>query len=159
VKVNVDAGRSVRDCWARMALIVRTSHGRVELSWNKGLGITRSAHVAELEALRYAMEFVRDSGYRRVWFEVDAREVVKEIITGTWSADVTPIHRDICAIRASFDRFQITAIARDANMAAHVLASHALKDSPREDWGNFDTAVAGSVALVFLDLDSMLVIL
>ncbi|PKA46284.1 Putative ribonuclease H protein [Apostasia shenzhenica] len=124
LKINFDG--AVRKEGAAIGALIRNSEG--QLLHAKGTFLsTQAINIAELHAAFLAADLVKPwiSKFQGVWFEGDSEHTIQQLqsaVQRPYQASTSEFH-DFLSVLASFQHFKISHVYRQANMAAHYVAS------------------------------------
>ena len=127
VTVNVDGGARGNPGPAAIAAVAATPDG--ELFERRGEAIGRATNnVAEYRALLLGIELARSLGAREVELIGDSQLVVRQV-KGEYrvkDAGLKPLHAEVRAALAGFDRWSIRDVRREQNAEADRLVNETL---------------------------------
>jgi ribonuclease HI len=125
--VNVDGGARGNPGPAAIAAVASTRDGDVVESRGEAIG-TATNNVAEYRALLLGIELAREHGAAEVELIGDSELIVKQV-KGEYrvkDAGLRPLHAQVKAALAGFDRWSIRHVRREHNAAADALVNETL---------------------------------
>ncbi|KAL0329269.1 UNVERIFIED_CONTAM: hypothetical protein Sradi_4913600 [Sesamum radiatum] len=123
-KLNTDEASKGNPSISGVGGILRDYLGRVIFAFQEPLG-TNTKHQAELSTLHRGLEICRNKGFRNIWIETDAKEIIMFLSSprqGAWNVQNT-LQR-IWNIQSQME-CRISHIFREDNQAADFLANQA----------------------------------
>jgi hypothetical protein len=128
VKVNTDAGFCPLSVRASTGVVIRDDTGKVFLTAWKSLGHCASPEEAEAEAYLQGVRLVAEWVGKPMYAELDCLSLVRVVqveheARSTWAGVIYEIKR----VGNLLPDCRYTHVCREANMVAHMLASHALR--------------------------------
>ncbi|KAJ1419855.1 Ribonuclease H-like superfamily [Sesbania bispinosa] len=133
LKCNTDAAYVHSRAMGAASMVFRDREGFLEFSSAKKVA-TSSALIAEGLALREAMNIAINLGMQRVIFESDCLQLVSACREEGDSGKLMPILTDIFNLKNQFQACGFTLVHRDGNVAAHSVATLALRDRLPLNW-------------------------
>lgn len=135
IKVNVDATINERDDRIGLGMVVRDASGSVLLAASQSKWPFISVERAELEALLWAVDFIKDRGWHHVVMEGDAQYVIHALQRKSNRSFHNQIIVDnILASVSAIDHLSFSFCYREANSVAHRLAKWALSSVCSNVW-------------------------
>lgn len=127
VVVNVDGGARGNPGPAAIGAVVATPEGDVLAERSERIGIATN-NVAEYRALIEGIALAAEQGARELELVGDSELVVKQV-RGEYrvkDAGLKPLHAEVKAALAGFDRWEIRHVRREHNKRADELVNEAL---------------------------------
>ena len=127
VVINVDGGARGNPGPAAIAAVVSTPGGEVLEERGERIGVATN-NVAEYRALLLGIERARDHGAAEVELVGDSELVVRQV-RGEYrvkDAGLKPLHAQVRAALAGFERWSIRHVRREQNAAADRLVNEVL---------------------------------
>jgi ribonuclease HI len=127
VVVHVDGGARGNPGPAAIAAVVSDPHGQVIAERGKAIGRATN-NVAEYRALLLGIELARELDAREVELVGDSELIVKQVkgVYRVKNADLQPLHAEVRAALADFDRWAIRHVRREKNAEADRLVNETL---------------------------------
>jgi ribonuclease HI len=125
--VNVDGGARGNPGPAAIAAVASTADGEVLESRGEAIGVATN-NVAEYRALLLGIDLARQHGAGEVELVGDSELIVKQV-KGEYrvkDAGLKPLHAQVKAALAGFDRWSIRHVRREHNAAADALVNETL---------------------------------
>ncbi|XP_024177882.1 uncharacterized protein LOC112183776 [Rosa chinensis] len=135
VKINVDGAYQVESRRGGVGCVIRDSDGSFVARQARPYTLLTSPFHVELLALRDGLFLAQTLQQDEVIFESDCALLVQAIQSPTY--DLSTMHILIGEVRTLLQThpgFSLTHVNREANVVAHLLASHALRTSDSQMW-------------------------
>lgn len=137
VKINVDATVNMRDDKLGAGMVARNDSGNVLIAASKTMWPFSSVERAELEAIQWTMEIIKEHQWNNVIVEGDAQNVIKALqrrLNRSFHNQV--IADNIVAASADIEHVSFSFCFREDNNVAHRLAKWASSSVCSSVWLN-----------------------
>jgi ribonuclease HI len=125
VKLNVDAGFNVDSGTGSLGAVLRDQRGFFLAASSSDKPFVSDAATAEARALRDGLLLAGQIGFNRLEVDSDCMEVIDVMKNGGNSLGPAAAIYDECSfLSRNFTEVLFSHCSREANMVAHVLASH-----------------------------------
>ncbi|CAA7041153.1 unnamed protein product [Microthlaspi erraticum] len=134
IKCNSDGAWPKEGAKCGLGWVMRNQEGKVMWIGAKAIPKTRTVIEAELEALRWAMRFLRRFNYRKIVFESDSKELINMINEAEEWPMLQPGLNEIRHLVTHFDEVAFAFQSREGNGVADRVAKEALSfmiDAPK----------------------------
>ena len=132
MKLNVDAGFSYESGTRRTWAIIRNDRGKFLAAGNCGISFAYDPSTSEARALHDGLLLAGQLGCNRIEVNSDCADVIEVMKNGGNSlGPAAAIYEECSFLSRNFTEVLFSHCPREANVAAHVLASRAEETEPK----------------------------